>query len=214
MRPSLLRLRLLLLVLAAAACGGEDDARDPRFAVGVVDFQPGDGAGFGMDRFPDVVLGPPRGRGTFDGSTDVLSLGRGGSIVVEVGTEIVDGEGADFVVFENAFYTAGTMTPFADPGFVAVSEDGESFVELPCAATAAPGYEGCAGVEPVLANVDLAEGDGSVAFEPDAGGDRFDLAAFGIGRARFVRIRDSSEGPRMGGDTEGFDLDAVGVIPR
>ena len=204
---------MCLAAVALGCGGGDEDARDPRFAIAVAAFEPGEGAGFGMDRFPDVVLGPPRGRGSFDGSTDVLSLGRGGSIVVEVGTDIVDGDGADFVVFENAFYPAGTMTPFADPGFVAVSEDGETFVELACGATDAPDYPGCAGIEPVYANV--VEGDASVdPFGPDAGGDGFDLAAFGVARARFVRIRDSGEGPRMGGDTEGFDLDAVGVVPR
>jgi hypothetical protein len=199
--------------LFAAGCGSEAEPRDPRFAVDVVAFEPGAGAGFGMDRFPDVVLGPPRGSGAVRGSTDVLSLGRTGSIVVELGQTVIDGDGPDFIVFENAFFVAGTRTVFADPGFVAVSEDGAAFTELPCAATEAPGYDGCAGVEPVYADADPDEGNGVDAFDPiEAGGDAFDLADFGVARARFVRIRDSGEGPMMGGDNEGFDLDAIGVL--
>ncbi|TNV54554.1 cell surface protein, partial [Corallococcus exiguus] len=47
---------------------------DP-FADRVTAYQFGDSAGFGQDRFPDVVFGPPKGAGQFAGSLDVLSLG-------------------------------------------------------------------------------------------------------------------------------------------
>ena len=40
-------------------------------------FEPGGNAGFGQDQLPDVVLGPPMGKGTSRGSLDVLSLGVG-----------------------------------------------------------------------------------------------------------------------------------------
>jgi hypothetical protein len=202
------------VVIVAVGCAADDGAgRDPRYAVAVVSFEPGEGAGFGMDRLPDVVLGPPRGTGAVRGSTDVLSLGRTGTITLELGSTVVDGEGPDFIVFENAFFVAGTRTVFADPGFVAVSEDGESFAELPCEAMGAPDYDGCAGVEPVYVDGHSEDGNGIDPFDPvEAGGDAFDLADFGVGRARFVRIRDSGEGPRMGGDNEGFDLDAIAVV--
>ncbi len=66
----------------------------------VESFTPGPGAGFGQERFPEIVHGPPHGGGDHGGSTDVLSLGEGGVIVVGFGgNSIVDGEGADFIVF-------------------------------------------------------------------------------------------------------------------
>ena len=52
------------------------------FVGGIVSFQPGEGAGFGQDQLPDVVLGPPVGGGERQGSVDVLSLGTGGVLVL------------------------------------------------------------------------------------------------------------------------------------
>lgn len=182
---------------------------DPRsFAVRVVAFEPGSGAGFGQDRMPDVVFGPPLGRGEFQGSLDVVSLGNEGWIVLELGRPIVDGAGTDFLVFENAFLS-GTMI-FAEPGIVGVSEDGESFVDFGCDTEDGPAYPGCAGVEPVFANArsnDLDPTDPEV-----AGGDAFDLADVGMARARFVRIRDAGISPGLGGESAGFDLDAIAVV--
>ena len=37
----------------------------------------------------------------------MLSLGIGGSIVIRTGYEIIDGEGPDFVVFENTLCAGG-----------------------------------------------------------------------------------------------------------
>ena len=83
-----------VLLLALAGCGGEESfVPGSRFAIAVVAFEPGEQAGFGQDRMPDVVLGPPRGTGVAVGSTDVVSLGVGGSIVVELGVAAVDGDG-------------------------------------------------------------------------------------------------------------------------
>ena len=45
-----------------------------------------------------------------------------------------------------------------------------------------------------------------------AGGDAFDLAEIGVAEARFVRITDSGYNALgYGGETGGFDLDAVGA---
>ena len=53
---------------------------------------------------PDIVLGPPVGGGALAGSLDVVSLGFSGEIVLCFEPNaIVDGPGADFIVFENAF---------------------------------------------------------------------------------------------------------------
>ena len=181
------------------------------YAIEVVAFEAGDNAGYGQDRMPDVVLGLPLGRGLSMGSTDVLSLGVGGSIVLEVGTPMVDGEGDDLVVFENAFFIGGVMSaPFVEPGIVGVSNDGVNFTEWPCDPLTAP-YTGCAGIAPVTAN-----GEFDFDHPEMGGGDRFDLSDIGVTTARFVRIRDANvvTGMRAEAPTAGFDLDAVAVLNR
>jgi hypothetical protein len=215
-------LALVALSLLVAACGTEDaaasgddpapgcDADGPasRTASCVVSFEPGEGAGHGQDALPDIVLGEPRGGGVAQGSLDVLSLGRGGSIVVGFGGgAIVDGPGPDLLVFENAFYVGGDPThPFAELGEVSVSDDGETWSTFPCRTDAYP-FEGCAGWHAVLASPDA----GVSPFDPAvAGGDPFDLADLGLASARFVHVRD------LGEDTmapfAGFDLDAVAIV--
>ena len=217
-------MRLLgLLLLASTACAGPvtqaaadggdvqaidsttDTAKkaDP-FADRVVSFTPGPGAGFGQDKMPGVVLGPPQGKGANAGSLDVVSLGKDGTIVLAFDDiELVDGPGPDLLVFENPFST------WLETGYVAVSEDGQTWHEWPCAPTdAAGGFPGCAGVHPVFANPD----NGIDPTDPKvAGGDAFDLADLGMTHARYVRIRDSGHNPSdpPGG---GFDLDAIAVV--
>ncbi|WP_164020221.1 cell surface protein [Pyxidicoccus trucidator] len=181
---------------------------DP-YADEVVSFEPGEGAGFGQDRFPSIVLGPPVGVGPDNGSLDVLSLGRGGTIILrftDVG--VVDGPGVDLLVFENAFAIPGGGT-YSETGVVAVSDDGVTFHPFPCAATDADGgYPGCAGVRPIQAN----PANGVSATDPAvAGGDGFDLATLGLSRIRYVRITDSGANG-YGGTGGGFDLDAVAVV--
>jgi len=61
---------------------------------------------------------------------DIVSLGRGGSITLTFGAPIVDGAGADFAVFENAFEAPGQGL-FAELAFVEVSSDGVNFVRFP-----------------------------------------------------------------------------------
>ncbi|MEI8256845.1 MAG: cell surface protein, partial [Deltaproteobacteria bacterium] len=175
----------------------------------VVSFDPGDGAGFGADRMPDVVLGPPLGFGDARGSTDVVSLGRGGRICVAFDdVSIVDGVGADFVVFENPFYAAGTSTLWIELGEVSVSDDGVVYRTFPCA-TQGPSYAGCAGWNPVYSR------PGGIAADDllHAGGDAFDLSDVGLTRARYVCVRDlATQG--LAPPTTGFDLDAVVAVHR
>jgi len=178
------------------------------FGSDVRSFSPGSGAGFGQDELPRVVLGAPHGGGEFTGSLDVLSLGTGGEIVIELGQDVIDGPGADLIVFENAF-TFGAGLVFVEPGAVAFSEDGGTFLEVPCASTEP--FVGCAGLAPVWANTDTNAIDPA---DPNAaGGDAFDLADVGLRRARYVRIRDLglALGPPSP-DSDGFDLDAIAVV--
>jgi hypothetical protein len=208
----------------AVGCGGANggaggpaddalgrDAAPPAcspFITNVVAVDYGSGAGFGQSAFPVVVEGPPQGGGCCRGSLNVLTLGNGGSIVVELGQIIVDGPGADFIVFENAFDIGGDpQNPNADPGTVEISSDGLDWVSFPCTSTVFP-FGQCAGWHPVFAN-----GAGNVIDPLDptvAGGDPFDLADLpadaGVREARYLRITDRID---IDGD---FDLDAVGVV--
>ncbi len=201
----------LVLSLALGACGGDGDlAPGSAFAIRVMDYELGEGAGFGEAMLPDIVLGPPHGGGLGMGSTDTLSLGLHGTIELELGSTVVDGPGADMIVFENAFRFAGTAL-FTEPGIVSLSEDGDTWTPFPCD-TNSPDFEGCAGLAPVFANAD--ENDIDPTDPVAAGGDVFDLEVVGMSRARFVRIEDAGIDRGFGGDNVGFDLDAIAVIHR
>lgn len=181
------------------------------YATEVVSFMPGSGAGFGQSKLPGVVLGPPMGHGVDRGSLDVLSLGVGGEIVLGFGEHTaVDGPGPDFVVFENAFYAGGDPSmPFAEPGEVSVSEDGDTWVSFECTKETDGGtaFMGCAGVSPTLEF----EADMLLPIDPaKTGGDAFDLADVSVREARFIRIRDLSDAGAP--PSAGFDLDAIGII--
>lgn len=187
-----------------AADDDDDTAASDPFADVVVSFTPGDSAGFGESLYPDIVLGPPEGGGAGGGSTDVLSLGDGGEIVLEF-TDIVavDGPGVDLLVFENPF------TGWYETGHVAVSEDGTTWFEFPCdPLDDANLYPGCSGVEPVHSST----ANGVDPTDPAvAGGDAYDLADVGLATARYVRIRDSGTNPYTG-TSGGYDLDAIAVV--
>lgn len=205
--------------------GGADGSSAPgRFVTSVVSIARTECTGFGAASLPAVVEGPPVGGGSARGSTDVVSLGSGGQIVVSFAPNaIVDGPGPDFVVFENPFWIGGSSSSvYAEPGEVSVSDDGATWHTFPCqpAPGAAPDgtgvlppYGECAGWHVVYS----APGNGISPFDPaTAGGDAFDLAELGLTHARYVRIVDRTleacpdAGPRP--DTNGFDLDAVAIL--
>ena len=173
------------------------------FADAIVSFLPGPDAGHGSEALPDIVLGSPEGSEGAAGSLDVLSLGESGEIILEMtDLGIVDGPGADLLVFENPF------RGWFEAGVVAVSEDGILWHEWACDATnVADAYPGCAGTATVYLN----STSGIDPTDPEAaGGDAFDLADLGLERARFVRIRDTGENDHgYGGTSGGFDLDAI-----
>lgn len=203
-----------VFALASAACSlAEDDepkdkaTKPTPFPDRVVMFQRGSGGGNGEDKLPEIVLGPPQGAGKLKAGTHVLSLGQEGFITLEfVDNEVFDGEGPDFIVFENPFLAA----PGNDPDFgffelakVEVSYDGEEWVQFPYDTGS---RKGCAGHRPVLANSKDNRIDPT---DPKkAGGDPFDLKTVGLKVMRFIRITDvRSSGGEDG--AAGFDLDAV-----
>ena len=209
---------IVLSVILVHACGEESSSPQPKsssaqpvcsrvlsempYATEVVSFTPGTNAGYGESEFPDVVLGPP------NGSLSVLSLGVGGEIVLGFGgRKIVNGEGPDFVVFENPFAIGGDAeNPFAELAQISVSNDGENWVSFDCDSNTDYPWPGCAGWKLV------SEFEGCVDSIQShlTGGDLFDLEELGVDEVRFIRIVDlaiSGSSP-----SAGFDLDAIGIF--
>ncbi len=206
----LLGVAVLLTVACSSNAGADGEASAcSRYATASPAHSFGPGQNTGQPRFPELVLGPPRGAGCCEQNTNhVVALGNGGSVTLEFGeSEIVDGPGPDFIVFENAFVPAGTPgQTFAELATVEVSSDGTSWTTYECSATAPP-YGFCAGTAPVHANPDVNDID---PLDPAvAGGDAFDLADVGQAAARLVRITDR---PDLTGLAGVFDLDAVGLV--
>jgi hypothetical protein len=150
------------------------------YATRVVSFAPGEDASFNRQH-PEVVLGRFQGAGANLGSLDVLSLGKGGEIVLELGRAAK----RLLVVAGNSFKSAGEVAN-PEPVGVWVSQDGNHWR-----------YLGVAGTEPVYTN-DINRIDPRLRA---AGGDRFRLAELGVDfPVRFVKLVDGGKN---------FDLDGV-----
>ncbi|HYB99179.1 MAG TPA: carboxypeptidase-like regulatory domain-containing protein [Candidatus Limnocylindrales bacterium] len=176
-------------------------------------FSPGITAGFGADRLPDIVLGRPEGLGADQGSLDVVSLGKGGSIVVSFDDNaVMDGPGDDLVIFENAFHAGSSEGPlFTEYAFVEVSRDGRNWLRFPHDPQSG---QGLAGQAPVFA----ASSNNIDPLSQAAGGDRFDIGALGIDLVRYVRLTDAGDevddygNHSFPGTKGGFDLDAAAAL--
>jgi hypothetical protein len=202
----------VLVCLCWAGCGVEGESAS--YATQVVSFSKGASGGFGENLLPGVVLGPPQGKGLSAGSTHVLSLGVGGSIVLGFDPCLIQNvPGPDLIVFENPFWPSGDASQvFAELGEVAVSNDGVSWVSFACDPhnpTSEGAWEGCAGWHPVL---DYPK-DLFPLNVAQTGGDAFDLASVGMQEARYVKITSvGTQDVLQQTPTAGFDLDAVGVV--
>ncbi len=106
----------------------KDDASILAWATGYQNYI----AGTDLDeqwKTPLEALGQAEGS-----STDIVSLGNGGSITLTFSTAIADGDGADFAVFENSIDDS-----FLELGYVEVSSNGSNFVRFESfSLTAAP----------------------------------------------------------------------------
>jgi hypothetical protein len=174
------------------------------FPDAVKEFAPGANAGHGQGFFPNNVLGPPNGNANSQTPTfaqqDVLALGTGGHIIMEFKTNrIIDGDGPDFIIFENPVQPANNPNhTFADTAVVAVSDDGITWHTFPFdIVSASPvelpkksNYLGFAGIEPTYSSPT----NGISPFDPTvSGGDKFDLADLELPHIRFIRITDSGD---------------------
>ena len=168
---------------------------------------------------PELAMGPASGQ-----PTDIVSLGEGGQIEVFFDGEIYDGEGPDFVVFENSF-----SPTFLEIGIVEVSSDGIHFAQFPVLYLGTEAIDaygdhppeimyGFAGRYPAGVGTPFNLQD--LRFDPDVENGLVDLD-----RITSVRITDViGDGSRMDNmgrpifdpfpttGSAGFDLDAVGVI--
>jgi hypothetical protein len=204
------------------------------FATRVVSFTRGTGGGIFI---PANALGAPRGGGPGRGSTHVLSLGRGGRLVLGFSVTLCDGPGADFIVCENPFLAGGTLGAFAELAFVEVSTDGVHFARMPNRYLGPAGGPGSYGTLPLGSTAGLAGAmpvhapAGPGVLDPcRLGGDAFDLADLAghalvragrvdPGRIHFLRIVDiqsgrerDTQGRLIHDPGDGCDIDAVAVV--
>ncbi|MCB0309240.1 MAG: hypothetical protein KDD48_07695 [Bdellovibrionales bacterium] len=134
----------------------------------------------------------------------ILPLGLGGIIILEVDQGyVVNGEGDDFVIFENPFIYDGKV--FAETAVVSVAEENieTSYRAFPCQSRQSP-FEGCAGTKVVAYHPDLPLSE--------VGGDLFDLKDVSLEKIKFIRIQDTGDHSAMTYGKEGFDLDSIALI--
>ncbi len=208
------QLTVVLLFLSVTIIFAQSDP----YADSVVYFQKGIGdyANQNPPYFPDNVLGEPSRTATDTipetSPYEICSLGLGGEIILKfTNNAIVDGQGVDFTVFENAFiilYGARAGEIFAEPAKVAVSKDGINFYEFPFDSLT---LVGLAGKTPTHGYADPTNPDSS-------GGDSFDLSVVGLDTAYYVKLTDVTEiimdtsHPYFDPTANGFDLDAVVAV--
>ncbi|MDD3740684.1 MAG: T9SS type A sorting domain-containing protein [Bacteroidales bacterium] len=162
----------------------------------------------------------------------LLSLGDGGSIVLEFGYAIYNGPGYDFAVFENALFSPPTQTTnaFVELAFVEVSSDGVNFERFPAVSSLQYTqqvnafatvdwslFENFAGIYPVFYGVpfDLEDIAGDIA---DKNNITYIRIVDVVGSINPDYASYDSEGNIVNDAwptpfaTCGFDLDAVGIV--
>jgi hypothetical protein len=176
-------------------------------------FTPGEGQniGQGEEFYPENIFGFPSKVATYQvpeqTPDEILSLGFDGEIIVGFKDLVIeDRDGADFIIFENAFQNPATKKLFVEPAKVAVSSDGINFIEFEYDEET---LAGCAGITPTT-------GDGNPCDQATIGGDAFDISDLGLDHISHIRITDISRIVKSNPNhiyydpiITGFDLDAV-----
>ncbi|HTO70354.1 MAG TPA: hypothetical protein VMR31_10875 [Myxococcota bacterium] len=222
------------------------------FATQVISYVPGTNAQVGYDD-PSTSLGAPSrvtGTGPFDGDvtpfnapyqpTDVVSIGAGGELTVKFDHPITDDPhhsyGIDLLVFGNAFLGLDFDTGIADgtlfdePGHIAVSQDGVTWVNVPnvFADSLFPtlGFQNTPGpfasggtiptdftkpVNPALTAASFAGKDiagVSALYAGSGGGAGIDLSVLGLPWIEYVRVFQPA------GDAFSTEVDAFAAVPE
>jgi len=127
------------LVLLALASAVHAEPLPPFPTTGIASTYPfaGWATGASVQRGPQDIAKPAGPLASFGAPANatgaangnVVSLGDGGAATLTFAGLIYNGPGADFVVFENAFFFNGNA--FGELGFVEVSSDGVNFFRFP-----------------------------------------------------------------------------------
>jgi len=146
-------------------------------------------------------------------SFDVVSLGRGGSITLQLASPVNDSNGPDLAIFENSF-----SDTFLELAFVEVSSDGVNFTRF-------PSHSQTAGPVAQYGTIDPTNLDGLAGKYRQGFGTPFDLADVNMSSARYIRIIDivgngtatDSQGniifdPYATIGSAGFDLDGIAAL--
>jgi hypothetical protein len=187
-----------LMLLSVSRCHSQ-------WAASVLEYAFGTNQTLGQSSayFPANVLGPVTVGASATAPAflpqDVVSLGRNGYVALAFDRPIVDGDGPDFIVFENAFLW-GENQVFGEWMTVSVSEDGIGWVAFPYDTLSGAGM---AGRSPTLSATTWAD-------PLVCGGDGFDLATVGLAQVRYVRVQDATR--YQPADHLSAELDAVVAI--
>ena len=239
-----MRTAALVVFLSASTSATAQGLLDP-FAAEVIEYSPGADVPAGFDD-PTTALGEPTrftGVGSFPGAvtpfnpafltSEVVTIGSGGSLTLRLGTPAIDAAtnpfGVDLILFHNggyidAAFPAGVVGgTFFDGGSIEVSEDGVDFVpvamaaesnyptlgylDLPTPFTDVPGdvpSDFRLPVDPAI-DPDGFDWDQLVdAYDGSGGGIGIDIGAVGLFEVNFVRITaDDGESP---------DVDGISVV--
>ncbi len=151
-------------------------------------FGAGQTTGQGANYFPMNVLGAVSSSVTSTTPAslpaEVVSLGRNGWLSVGFASPILDGAGADFTVFENAFTIAGGLGVFDEWLIVSVSDDGINWFTFP--------YDSLTGAG--MAGRTPTNGGNVNYLDPSqSGGDSFDIGELGLSQIQYVRVQDATK---------------------
>lgn len=184
----------------------------------VYSFIPGtvQSAGQSPEYFPNNIFGPPSRLASWtipeSRPEELCSIGIGGEITVGLKNGVIrNGEGVDFIIFENAFQRLIDGKIFAEPAIVSVSQDGVNFIVFPYNEWT---LEGMAGKTPTNGQISPFD-------YPDCGGDGFDLSVVGLDYITHIKIKDVSLIVTINAThpyyqpqflVSGFDLDAISIL--
>ncbi len=178
----------------------------------VIYYKFGNSQTFGQNSpyFPKNILGLPDTSAKWNiPSSDpekICSIGIDGEIILGfISNPIVNKDGPDFIVYENAFEMWNGKI-FVEPAEIYVSKDNIMYYKFPLDTFT---LVGCAGLTPTIGNKILSD-------PLNSGGDKFDLSVVGIDTVLYVKIKDVSNiilnnknHPYYNALISGFDLDGV-----